>query len=470
MMGWSPDSRGARHQRSAMALPDPRATMRIALVVAEAATVLGVLAVARHVSVLWCLWAAAVVLAMTGLDRRLARRVTPRLIDSTAQVFGRTAVAALAIAPLARSVAAADLAVLGLQVAIGMVLARGLVVAAMRACSRRGWIQHRVLIVGSGEVAERLARAVRDHTSTGMRITGLVDDDPRAAVAGLTRLGGLGDLEGVARQHGIDRILLAFSAKPEAQMVRLLVDCERVSADIYAVPRFFEVGVDAPAPDEISGIPLTLLPRPMRRRTALVTKRAFDLAVSLLTLALLSPVLLVVAALVRYTGPRPFLGKRPVVFRQDRVGIDGRLFTMLKFRSMIPNDDGDTTWSVRGDPRVTRLGAFLRRSGLDEAPQLWNVVRGDMSLVGPRPERPLMVNIFTEFHLRVPDASAGAARHHRLGAGQRVARRYVDRRPSSARQLLRRHVDLHGGHGHPGADRRAAAAAPRPARGAAARG
>ena len=133
----------------------------------------------------------------------------------------------------------------------------------------------------------------------------------------------------------------------------------------------------------------------MRRHTALAAKRAFDLAVSLLTLTLLSPVLLVVAALVRFTGPRPFEGSRPVIFRQDRVGLDGQLFTMLKFRSMIPNDDGDMTWSVAGDPRVTRLGAFLRRSGLDEAPQLWNVVRGDMSLVGPRPERPLMVNVFT---------------------------------------------------------------------------
>jgi exopolysaccharide biosynthesis polyprenyl glycosylphosphotransferase len=299
------------------------------------------------------------------------------------------------VALVVRSVAAADLAILGLQLAVALLVARGLAVVAMRALSRRGWVRHRVLIVGSGEVAERLARAVREHPSTGMRITGLVDDDASAAVTGLARLGGLSELEDVARRHRIDRILLAFSSKPEAQMVRLLVDCERVSADIYAVPRFFEVGVDMSTPDEISGIPLMILPRPMRRRMAVATKRAFDLVVSLMTLTLLSPVLIAVAALVRFTGPRPFVGKRPVIFRQHRVGLDGRLFTMLKFRSMIPNDDGDMTWSVAGDPRVTRLGSFLRRSGLDEAPQLWNVVRGDMSLVGPRPERPLMVDIFT---------------------------------------------------------------------------
>jgi lipopolysaccharide/colanic/teichoic acid biosynthesis glycosyltransferase len=147
-----------------------------------------------------------------------------------------------------------------------------------------------------------------------------------------------------------------------------------LAVEVWLVPRCFQLGIvpNSPAVGEVWGIPLIWLARPGRRRTARLTKRAFDLVVATLSLLLVAPVLLAVAVAVRCSGPGP------VVFRQLRIGKDGRLFELLKFRTMQVNDDS----------RVTRVGRFLRRTSLDELPQLFNVLRGEMSLVGPRPERP----------------------------------------------------------------------------------
>ena len=368
--------------------------LRCAFSVAEGAGLLAALVLARGLSAAWALWCVAIVVGLAGVDRRAASRVSARLADAVLPVVERVGVATLALVPLNPARATAGLIAFGALVVPVLLLARGLALLAVRAACRRGWLEDRVLIVGSGEVAARLARATVDHPDLGMRVIGLIDDEASYPVDGVRRLGSFADIESLARREGVTRILLAFSSLREAQMVRLLIACERLRAEIYAVPRFFEVGVDGTSPDELSGIPLMLLARPLQRLTNRVLKRGFDIVVSLGVLAVLSPVLLLVAAAVRVSGPRPFVGKRPIFFRQVRVGMDGREFAMFKFRSMVPNDDGDRTWSVIGDPRVTKLGSFLRRTGLDEAPQLWNVLRGDMSLVGPRPERPLIANVF----------------------------------------------------------------------------
>ncbi|MBJ7595202.1 MAG: sugar transferase [Candidatus Dormibacteraeota bacterium] len=368
--------------------------LRLVFSAAEGLGLLAVLAAGHRLSPAWAGWAVAIVLGLSGVDRRAASRVSPRLADAVLPVAERVALATLVLVPLNPARATAGLVALGVTVVPVLLLARGLALLAVRAACRRGWLEDRVLIVGSGEVATRLARATVDHPGLGMRVIGLIDDEGSYPVDGVCRLGSFADIESVARRAGVTRILLAFSSLREAQMVRLLITCERLRAEIYAVPRFFEVGVEGTSPDELCGIPLTLLPRPLQRLSNRMLKRGCDILVSLAALTVLAPVLVLVAAAVRVSGPRPFVGKRPIFFRQVRVGMDGREFAMFKFRSMVPNDDGDRTWSVVGDPRVTRLGSFLRRTGLDEAPQLWNVLRGDMSLVGPRPERPLIANVF----------------------------------------------------------------------------
>ncbi len=392
-MGWSGTGRDSR-PFAPRGTAGARATMRVALVASESLAVVSVLAVSHHVALAWVCGSVALLLALSGLDRRLASRVTPRPRDLVVPVVERVGVGVLAAALFLSPSARADLLLVGVLAAATVSLARAIAVTAVRVCCHQGWLQHRVLIVGSGQVAARLAGAVLGHPGSAMRLAGVVDDDFSLAVPDVPRLGSLAQLEEVVRAERIDRILLAFSSIRETQLVRQVIACETLAADIYAVPRFFEVGSDEPAADQICGIPLILLPCPMQRRSTRALKRGFDVLGSLLTLAALSPVLVAVTAAVRLSGPRPFVGHRPVLFRQQRVGLDGREFTILKFRSMVPNDDGDRTWSVVGDPRVTGLGSFLRRSGLDEAPQLWNVLRGDMSLVGPRPERPLMANVF----------------------------------------------------------------------------
>ena len=354
---------------------------------------MAVLAGTRSLSPGHLVWALALVIGLSGIDRRAAGRVSPRVADVAVPLTEVVGIGLLALVPFTPVNSRAGLLALGALLLPVLLVGRGLALLAVRAACRRGWIEDRGLVVGIGtggrSPGPRRHRPPR--TGNARRRFG---GRRLLPVEGVSRLGSLADLEGVARRERVTRILLAFSSSREAEMVRLLIACERLRAEIYAVPRFFEVGVDGASPDEISGIPLMMLPRPLQRRPARAVKRGFDILVSLGALTALSPLLLLVAAAVRFSGPRPFVGNRPILFRQIRVGLDGREFAMFKFRSMVPNDDGDRTWSVVGDPRITKVGAFLRRTGLDEAPQLWNVLRGDMSLVGPRPERPLIADVF----------------------------------------------------------------------------
>jgi exopolysaccharide biosynthesis polyprenyl glycosylphosphotransferase len=195
-------------------------------------------------------------------------------------------------------------------------------------------------------------------------------------------LGDASALVSTIEHNHVTKVVVAFGAMPAAGMVQTLRDCGRLPVDLYVVPRFFELGV-APAPfaDDVWGIPLIRLRRPALRPSGRVPKRAFDIVVSTLALVLAAPVLLAAAVAVRCSSPGP------VLFRQKRLGVNGELFEVLKLRTLTLNGDSDTTWSVAADNRRTRVGSILRRTSIDELPQLINVLRGEMSLVGPRPER-----------------------------------------------------------------------------------
>jgi exopolysaccharide biosynthesis polyprenyl glycosylphosphotransferase len=391
-----------------------RLVEQVAYSTSEVLAVFAVLGAERRLTVMWVLWAVGVLAALTGVDRRAAAQMTPRLADAVVPVAARVGAVLLLVLPFGPTGSASDLAGLGVTVVLALLVGRGLVSAAVRSAYRRGWLQHRVLIVGSGEIAARLIRAMLEHPEYGMRPSGLVDDDVGVAAAIVPRLGSLNELKAVATRERVTRIVLAFSSTPEALMVGLLRACERLSVEIYAVPRLFELGFDARTPNELWGIPLALVPRALSHRSAQVVKRGFDVVVSLAMLILLSPVMAVIAAAIRLSGPGP------VTFHQYRVGRDGRCFTLMKFRTLAPNDDGDRIWSVVHDPRVGKLGGFLRHTGLDEAPQLFNVLRGHMSLVGPRPERPAFADIFTlsiaeyEARHRVRPGITGWAQVHGL--------------------------------------------------------
>jgi len=195
------------------------------------------------------------------------------------------------------------------------------------------------------------------------------------------------------------RVIVAFGNRSSADMVRVLRASDQAGWTLYVVPRFFELGLyrQSHDVDDVWGIPLVRLRRSVLSRGAQLSKRCFDVVVASALLLFLSPLLLAVTVIVKMTS------RGPVLFRQVRVGKLGRPFSVLKFRTMQVNDDSDEQWNPTGDSRVTNVGHFLRRTSLDELPQLWNVVRGDMSLVGPRPERPHFVNRFSTENARYED-------------------------------------------------------------------
>ena len=211
-----------------------------------------------------------------------------------------------------------------------------------------------------------------------------------------------------ARATGLPRELIVFvgtftllsfvlhTAALESQVVDTVITAHQSGCSVLIVPRMFELHHDGPDVERIRGVPLIRLrPDPTLRPTWWV-KRVVDIGVGVLGLLVTAPLLLVLAvAVVLESG-------RPVLFWQERVGLDGKLFRLCKFRSMRPRDEAEsqTNWSIARDPRVGPVGRFLRRSSLDELAQLWNIARGDMSLVGPRPERPTFVRRFSDEHER----------------------------------------------------------------------
>ncbi|HET8743495.1 MAG TPA: sugar transferase, partial [Gaiella sp.] len=269
---------------------------------------------------------------------------------------------------------------------------------AIRFVGRRqaAYIQN-VMIVGSGQVARELAEKMGKHRSYGLNIVGFVDRDAGATTNGgppVELLGTTDELRQLVHQFGIDRVVIAFSTDSHEEtldVIRLLQN-ERVQVDI--VPRMFEVLGTSAQLHAIEGIPLVGLALPRLSNSSRFLKRSFDLVGAVAGLVLLSPVFLVTAMLIKLDS------RGPVFFRQVRMGEDERTFRIFKFRTMVADaetrkgevahlnmhrEDDPRMFKVPEDPRVTRVGAFLRRSRIDELPQLFNVVKGEMSLVGPRP-------------------------------------------------------------------------------------
>jgi exopolysaccharide biosynthesis polyprenyl glycosylphosphotransferase len=253
----------------------------------------------------------------------------------------------------------------------------------------------------------KLVATLLEHPEYGLRPVGYVDDDPRIDFEDrrVPVLGGLRQLPELLRANRIRNVIVAFSTSHESSLVEALRSCDRMSCEIFFVPRLHELHGSDHATEALWDIPLTRLSRASYRTLAWRSKRLFDVVVSAVALVLLSPVMLLCALAVRLeTGPG-------VIFRQERVGLDDRRFQILKFRTLTPRDDeGDTQWCIGNDPRVGPVGRTLRKLSLDELPQLWNILRGDMSLVGPRPERPTFVDAFSQQYPRY-------VARHRVPAG-----------------------------------------------------
>jgi len=269
--------------------------------------------------------------------------------------------------------------------------------------------RRRALVAGAGELGRMVAEKLVEHRELGLDMVGFLDDDPgkaNARFAGLPVLGPLERLEEVARAHKVDLLYVALPMGSQHKTVRVLKSAEPLLLAVRVVPDLLQYYTLRAGVEDLDGIPVINLTQIPLAGWNTLLKRVMDLLLSVLALLVLWPPMAVVAALI-YLEDRG-----PVFYRQLRMGLDGKRFRIIKFRTMIPNAEESTgpRFAVPNDPRTTRTGIWLRRTSLDELPQLLNVVRGDMSLVGPRPERPEFVERFRE---RFPEYMS----RHRVRAG-----------------------------------------------------
>jgi len=303
---------------------------------------------------------------------------------------------------------------------------RFLAYSVIRSLRQHRRLRQRALILGAGTVAAALAGNLQNHPEYGLEPEGLLDDDPLLSEEELPVpvLGGYGALATVLEEHRIDVVIVTYGTAREPKVVPMLRACDRMKCEIFFVPRLFELHAVTKDTEVLWGMPLVRLRRAPFRTSAWIVKRIGDIVISALAVIALAPVLLLCAAMSRWeTGS--------VLFRQTRIGLDVRPFMLYKFCSLRPASptDSSTRWNITQDGRMGRFGRFLRRTSLDELPQLINVLRGDMSLVGPRPERPFFVDEFTRqipwytARHRVPSGLTGWAQVHGLRGDTSIADR-----------------------------------------------
>lgn len=261
----------------------------------------------------------------------------------------------------------------------------------LRKFRQKGYNQKHVLVLGGGEMARTYLDTVRRQRELGYQASGYVASQSLRQMAEYQWLGGFEQLEQLLEELRPDEVVCAIGAEDYGRMPEIISACEKTGTKLSIIPFYAKYMPSNPQFDELEGIPLLNLRRiPLDNWANAFCKRAMDIIGSLLLILISSPVMLVCAAGVKLTSPGP------VIFKQERVGLGKKHFYMYKFRSMRVNSGQDTAWSTDHDRRKTRFGSFMRKLSLDELPQFFNVLKGDMSLVGPRPEIPYYVERFKE--------------------------------------------------------------------------
>ncbi|HUZ53166.1 MAG TPA: exopolysaccharide biosynthesis polyprenyl glycosylphosphotransferase [Streptosporangiaceae bacterium] len=328
------------------------------------------------------------VLAVLHIFGRHRLRICMRVSDDMPRFAAAVALPLVLLVPWADSLGPL-LRVGGVALAL-LVAMRAGSYASLRAAYRIGWLTDRALIVGTGKVGLELGELLLEHLDLGLRPVGLIGDGTTAPGSSLPVLGEPSQTIDVAEQYGVRRIIVSFPADSDENLVSVLRARSALSVGLYVVSPMYELASAIPAGcmDDVRGIPLLPLRRPGLQLPGRVAKRAFDLIVGTTLLLALAPVLLllVVAGFL-------FCG-RPVIFRQERVTCSGRVMKIMKLRT-ISCPDPDSQWTVSVET-CSSMGRWLRATHLDELPQLFNVIRGDMSLVGPRPERPYFTSRFAQ--------------------------------------------------------------------------
>jgi exopolysaccharide biosynthesis polyprenyl glycosylphosphotransferase len=288
--------------------------------------------------------------------------------------------------------------------------------AAARFLTRRhpAYIQN-TLIVGAGEIGQLIARKILQHPEYRIKLIGFTDPDPRelrSDVGAIQIFEGIDDIVRIVRTMDIDRVVIAFSRERDTELLQLVRELRAYDVQIDVVPRLFDAVGPSSTVHRIEGMPLVSIAAVRITRSSRLLKRCVDVVVAAVLLVLTAPLLLLIAVLVRHDSPGP------AFYRQTRLGMDRRPFTLLKFRTMHQGTDDaphreylsqimstdavpttDNLYKLDRSTEITRLGRPLRKTSLDELPQLLNVLRGDMSLVGPRPAIPYELELYEPHHL-----------------------------------------------------------------------
>lgn len=258
--------------------------------------------------------------------------------------------------------------------------------------------EKRVLIIGAGQVGQRVGHMIAEYSWTGLKLIGYLDDDPEKRANDINVVGEIDDVRSIVTVNSVDDVVVALPQRAYGRVNTLVYQLHDLPVTVRVVPDYFSLALYRASVDEFGGVPMINLRDPALNEVERLIKRIFDLVISGMTFILMSPIMGLITFLIRLDSPGP------AIFVQERVGENGRLFKMYKFRSMVLDADsflselteiseeGDAIFKRIDDPRVTRVGRFLRRSSIDELPQLINVIKGDMSLVGPRPELPWLAD------------------------------------------------------------------------------
>jgi exopolysaccharide biosynthesis polyprenyl glycosylphosphotransferase len=371
------------------------------------------------------------VLALFYLRGLYRNRIRTLALDGVVPGLSAVSVAAMAVALLGwvlngRIPPQSEWLQAWLLALAGVCGGRVLLASAQRLARSRRLVGKPVLIVGAGVVGAQVSRRLESHPEYGLAPVGFLDEEPRsvAEVGGrdVPVLGTIEDLEETVARTGVKNLIVAFSTAADARVSRLVQHCQELGVEVSVVPRMFDTINDRVGYDTVGGLPLLTFSVVDPKGLQFALKHALDRVLALLALIALAPLMLCAALAVRVSSPGP------VFFRQRRVGRDGKLFDLYKLRSMRVASEqpregeedisaldfllaGDVApGGVEGEDRRTAVGRFLRRASIDELPQLFNVLKGEMSVIGPRPERPEFVELFRQDIARYGD-------RHRVKSG-----------------------------------------------------
>ncbi len=298
-----------------------------------------------------------------------------------------------------------------------LALADLLLVAAMRMAIRlalhrirlSGLNVQRILVVGAGALGREITAKIQAHREIGFEVVGFLDDDPGKSgtvICGVPVLGSLRQADEVLAMHGIDQVYIALPLEAHKKMLQMIDLMAQECVEIKLVPDILQYAALRAGLEDVDGTPVINLSQVPLQGWSSMMKRAMDIGMALAVMVALVPIIPLIALLIWLED------RGPIFYRQERMGLDGKPFLIVKFRSMRVDAEASSgpVWAVRDDPRRTRVGSILRRTSLDELPQIWNVLMGDMSIVGPRPERPTFVR---EFKHKIPRYML----RHRVKAG-----------------------------------------------------